>query len=152
MRAVVAAALLVVVSAPAYAEPGHASLLPRLAPLLLGDSPTLVVEREPRWRPIAWSCFGAAIAAAGTAGYFAYQSDRARGKLLGLPNPVPPGTVTQAQAVALANTATQDGQIAAALIGGAAAFAAAGAALWWYGDRYAVAVSPVGVTVSGALP
>jgi hypothetical protein len=152
MRAAVAAALWAVVSAQAYAEPTHPSLLPRLAPMLLHDAPALVaVEREPRWRPIAWSFFGAALASAGTAGYFAFQSDRARGKLLGLPNPVPPGTVTQSQAIALANTATQDGQIAAALVGGTAALVAAGAALWWYGDRYAVAVSPAGVTVSGAF-
>jgi len=151
MRAAAAVALLAVVSAPAYAEPSHPSLLPRLAPFVLGDASVVVVEREPRFRPIAWSFFGAAIAGAGTAGYFAFQSDRARGKLLGLPNPVPPGTVTQAQAIALANTATQDGQIAAALVGGTAALVAAGAALWWYGDRYAVAVSPAGVTVSGVF-
>jgi hypothetical protein len=152
MRAGVLAALLAVLSAPAFAEPVPASLLPRLAPLLLKDTPVVVAEREPRFRPLAWTAFAAAAAAAGWAGYFAFESDRARGKLLGLPTPVPPNVLTQPQAVALAKTATNDGQIAAGLIGGAAALGAAGAALWWYGTRFSVAASPAGVTVSGAMP
>jgi len=140
----------------AHAGPGHVTLLPDVAPLLLKDAPTLVLEPErvPRFRPLAWTAFGAAVVAAGVAGYFAYQSDNARGQLLALPrppNPVPPSQLTQPQAERLYDTATQDGQIALGLLAGAGALAGVGAVTWWYGTRMAVAVQPAGLTVSGVF-
>jgi len=107
---------------------------------------------EPRLRPAAYMSFVLAAAGAGTAGYFAVQSNNARAALLSLPRQGVVTSISQGQALKDYNTATQNGQIAAALMGGAAAFAGLGAVLWWYGSKATIQVGPNGVSLTGTLP